>query len=91
MKEQEVHTSVMQRTIIRFFDNEGVQSSRILTRLQGQFGDDTLSKTHDKYIMVIIVCVTNKPVKKSVDPRSEWSSNSQLKQPLVKPGEIRTN
>ncbi|KAJ8946771.1 hypothetical protein NQ318_018980 [Aromia moschata] len=45
MSEQEVHTSVAQRIIIRFLANEGVKSNEILTRLRAQFGDDTLSQT----------------------------------------------
>lgn len=45
MTEQEVPVSVAQRIIIRFLVNEGVKPSEVLTRLQAQFGDDTLSKT----------------------------------------------
>ncbi|KAJ8946264.1 hypothetical protein NQ318_004633 [Aromia moschata] len=45
MSEQEVHTSVAQRIIVRFLANEGVKSNEILTRLRVQFGDDTLSQT----------------------------------------------
>lgn len=45
MSEHEVPSSVAQRVIIRFLANEGVKSAEILTRLQAQFGDATLSRT----------------------------------------------
>lgn len=44
MTEQEVHSSVAQRIIIKFLTNEGVKPSEILTRLKAQFGDSTLSQ-----------------------------------------------
>jgi hypothetical protein len=44
MTEQEVHSSVAQRIIIKFLSNEGVKSSEIFTRLKAQFGDTTLSQ-----------------------------------------------
>ncbi|EFN75060.1 Putative uncharacterized protein FLJ37770, partial [Harpegnathos saltator] len=36
---------VAQRIIIRFLANEGVKPTEILTRLQAQFEDNTLSRT----------------------------------------------
>ena len=45
MSDHEVPLSVAQRVIIRFLANEGVKSAEILTRLQAQFGDATLSRT----------------------------------------------
>jgi len=44
MTEQEVHSSVAQRIIIKFLSNEGVKSSEVFTRLKVQFGDTALSQ-----------------------------------------------
>ncbi|EFN78835.1 hypothetical protein EAI_08301, partial [Harpegnathos saltator] len=38
-------TTVAQRIIVQFLANEGVKPTKILTRLQAQFGDGTLSRT----------------------------------------------
>lgn len=37
--------TVAQRIIIQFLANEGVKPTEILTRLQAQFGDGTMSRT----------------------------------------------
>ncbi|KAJ8936702.1 hypothetical protein NQ318_002444 [Aromia moschata] len=44
MSEQVVPSSVAQRNVIKFLSIEGVRPFDILTRLQAQFGDETLSK-----------------------------------------------
>ncbi|KYN27549.1 hypothetical protein ALC57_03061 [Trachymyrmex cornetzi] len=45
MSEQEVHTSVEQRIIIKFLSREGVKPAEILHRLTAQFAEKTLSRT----------------------------------------------
>lgn len=45
MSEQEVHTSIAQRIIIKFLAREGVKPSEILWRLTAQFEENTLSRT----------------------------------------------
>ena len=44
MSEQEVNLDVAQRTIIKFLTNERVKHSKILRRLEAQFGDTFLIK-----------------------------------------------
>ncbi|KAJ8983452.1 hypothetical protein NQ317_013327 [Molorchus minor] len=44
MTERKVPSSVAQRIIIKFLNNEGVKPSEIFTRLKAQFGDATLSQ-----------------------------------------------
>ncbi|KAJ8958605.1 hypothetical protein NQ318_016326 [Aromia moschata] len=45
MSEKGVHVSLEQWIIIKFLAKEGVNPTEILRRLQGQFGDNTLSRT----------------------------------------------
>lgn len=44
MSEQEVHSSIAQRVIIKFLAAEGVKPAEILRRLTAQFGKETLSR-----------------------------------------------
>lgn len=44
MSEQEVHSSIAQRVIIKFLAAEGVKPAEILRRLTAQFGEETLSR-----------------------------------------------
>jgi hypothetical protein len=44
MAEQEVPSSVAQRTIIKFLTKEGIIPSEIFPRFQAQFGDECLSQ-----------------------------------------------
>jgi hypothetical protein len=45
MSEREVPPAITKLIIVKFLANEGVKSSKILTRLRAQFGDMTLSST----------------------------------------------
>ena len=45
MFEQEMHTSVEQRIVIKFLAWEGVKFAEILRRLTAQFAEKTLSRT----------------------------------------------
>lgn len=44
MSEQEVHSSIAQRVVIKFLAAEGVKPAEILRRLTAQFGEETLSR-----------------------------------------------